>query len=201
MNWTRSLFPKAQTFLSTLQVATTTRVWGPDLYEWKLEQWMKPLPEEVGNAKIPGVYSNLWVIHSSYWNDSHAIIIQNDIPWWFTIMHVSCHGFFFWSFDSSAGFAVGSKFLNLKWVRPVPCPRWTFVLIQFSQRSFYASLSLPSSSIFRRILVLVTGNPRVFLGPPAPTPTWNLYPCSWVWVLWEFTIGYPLLAPPPSTDP
>jgi len=31
-----------------------------------------------------------------------------------------------------------------------------------------------------RAVVFVTGNPRVFLGPPAPTPALNPYPQSWV---------------------
>ncbi|KAF9533506.1 cytochrome P450 [Crepidotus variabilis] len=34
-------------------------LWGQDSYEWKPERWMRPLPESVTNAHVPGVYSNL----------------------------------------------------------------------------------------------------------------------------------------------
>ncbi|KAJ2919733.1 hypothetical protein MD484_g701, partial [Candolleomyces efflorescens] len=34
-------------------------VWGPDAKEWKPDRWLKPLPESVVDAHIPGVYSHL----------------------------------------------------------------------------------------------------------------------------------------------
>ena len=34
-------------------------LWGEDALEWKPERWLKPLPETVTDAKIPGVYANL----------------------------------------------------------------------------------------------------------------------------------------------
>ncbi|KAF9565111.1 cytochrome P450 [Agrocybe pediades] len=34
-------------------------LWGPDSYEWKPERWLKPLPEAVPQAHIPGVYSHI----------------------------------------------------------------------------------------------------------------------------------------------
>lgn len=34
-------------------------IWGPDADEWKPERFLKPLPESVAEAHIPGVYSNL----------------------------------------------------------------------------------------------------------------------------------------------
>ncbi|KAF8659052.1 hypothetical protein AX16_001924 [Volvariella volvacea WC 439] len=34
-------------------------LWGLDAYEWKPERWLKPLPEEVARARIPGVYSHI----------------------------------------------------------------------------------------------------------------------------------------------
>jgi cytochrome P450 len=34
-------------------------IWGDDALEWKPERWLQPLPESVGNAHIPGIYSNL----------------------------------------------------------------------------------------------------------------------------------------------
>ncbi|KAJ7170583.1 cytochrome P450 [Mycena crocata] len=34
-------------------------VWGPDCLDWKPERWLSPLPKSVGDAHIPGIYSNL----------------------------------------------------------------------------------------------------------------------------------------------
>ena len=36
-------------------------IWGEDAHEWKPERWLSPLPEPVTDARIPGVYSNMWV--------------------------------------------------------------------------------------------------------------------------------------------
>ena len=37
-------------------------IWGPDSYEWKPERWLNPLPKTVIDARIPGVYSHLYVL-------------------------------------------------------------------------------------------------------------------------------------------
>lgn len=42
-------------------INTDPELWGPNSYEWKPERWLKPLPEELLNARIPGVYSHLYV--------------------------------------------------------------------------------------------------------------------------------------------
>ncbi|KAF9048762.1 cytochrome P450 [Panaeolus papilionaceus] len=34
-------------------------LWGPDAEEWKPERWLSPLPAELIEAKIPGIYSHL----------------------------------------------------------------------------------------------------------------------------------------------
>ncbi|RPD56021.1 cytochrome P450 [Lentinus tigrinus ALCF2SS1-6] len=34
-------------------------LWGEDAQEWKPERWLKPLPESVEQAAVPGVYSHL----------------------------------------------------------------------------------------------------------------------------------------------
>ena len=34
-------------------------VWGADVMEWRPERWLKPLPESVTEARVPGVYSHL----------------------------------------------------------------------------------------------------------------------------------------------
>ena len=35
-------------------------IWGADAEEWKPERWLQPLPRTVTEARIPGVYSNLY---------------------------------------------------------------------------------------------------------------------------------------------
>ena len=35
------------------------RIWGEDAEEWKPERWLKPLPESVAKAHMPGVYSSM----------------------------------------------------------------------------------------------------------------------------------------------
>ena len=37
-------------------------IWGLDSYEWKPERWLNPPPETVIRARIPGVYSHLYVL-------------------------------------------------------------------------------------------------------------------------------------------
>lgn len=34
-------------------------LWGHDADEWNPERFLKPLPESLLNAKVPGVYANL----------------------------------------------------------------------------------------------------------------------------------------------
>ena len=34
-------------------------LWGPDADKWRPERWLEPLPREVEDARIPGVYSHL----------------------------------------------------------------------------------------------------------------------------------------------
>lgn len=36
-------------------------IWGPDADQWIPERWLKPLPESVVDAYLPGVYSHMWV--------------------------------------------------------------------------------------------------------------------------------------------
>ncbi|PPQ69083.1 hypothetical protein CVT26_003558 [Gymnopilus dilepis] len=45
-----------------LAVSSSNRnpeLWGPDVEEWKPDRWLKPLPEALINARIPGIYSHL----------------------------------------------------------------------------------------------------------------------------------------------
>ncbi len=45
--------------LSILGANTNPEIWGEDSYEWKPERWLNPLPEKVGEAHMPGIYSHL----------------------------------------------------------------------------------------------------------------------------------------------
>ncbi|KAK7684461.1 hypothetical protein QCA50_012408 [Cerrena zonata] len=52
--------PKATTIIIGIRASNLNRsIWGDDVREWKPERWLKPLPEAVTDAHIPGVYSNL----------------------------------------------------------------------------------------------------------------------------------------------
>ena len=41
---------------------TSKAMWGLDADLWKPDRWLTPLPREVEDARIPGVYSNLYVL-------------------------------------------------------------------------------------------------------------------------------------------
>ncbi|KAH8119691.1 cytochrome P450 [Phellopilus nigrolimitatus] len=43
--------------VSIIGANRSKRIWGEDAGEWKPERWLKPLPESVSKAHLPGVYS------------------------------------------------------------------------------------------------------------------------------------------------
>ncbi|KAF6751678.1 cytochrome P450 [Ephemerocybe angulata] len=50
--------PKTYIVVALSACNRDSAIWGDDAREWKPERWLKPLPDTVTNAKIPGVYSN-----------------------------------------------------------------------------------------------------------------------------------------------
>jgi hypothetical protein len=52
-------------FITLLGANTNPEWWGEDSYEWKPDRWMNPLPGEVTGARLPGIYSHMWVANSS----------------------------------------------------------------------------------------------------------------------------------------
>ena len=55
--------PKGTTILLNLRACNTTKaLWGEDACEWKPERWLRPLPKPVEDARIPGIYANLYVL-------------------------------------------------------------------------------------------------------------------------------------------
>lgn len=48
-------------FMGVLGANTNKELWGEDALEWKPERWLRPLPDAVMEAPIPGVYSKSWV--------------------------------------------------------------------------------------------------------------------------------------------
>ena len=58
--------PKDTTIVVGIQgVNRNTALWGDDALEWRPERWLEPLPTSLTDARIPGVYSNLYVFHGS----------------------------------------------------------------------------------------------------------------------------------------
>ncbi|KAF9439655.1 cytochrome P450 [Macrolepiota fuliginosa MF-IS2] len=54
------LVPNGTTLLlSVLGANINPDMWGEDAREWKPERWLKPLPEKVIEAHMPGIYSHL----------------------------------------------------------------------------------------------------------------------------------------------
>ena len=49
-----------QILVDFLGCNTSRKIWGEDAYEWKPERWMSPLPQTVTDARIPGIYPNLY---------------------------------------------------------------------------------------------------------------------------------------------
>lgn len=68
-----------------IQVANWTSninkaIWGDDAEEWKPERWLSPLPDRVKDARIPGVYANLYV-DREICARMYADYVKNDILW------------------------------------------------------------------------------------------------------------------------
>ena len=54
--------PKGTFFFLGLRACNINKaLWGEDAEEWKPERWLKDLPDNVSEARIPGVYSHLLV--------------------------------------------------------------------------------------------------------------------------------------------
>ncbi|KAG2003363.1 cytochrome P450 [Coprinopsis cinerea AmutBmut pab1-1] len=57
---TEVLVPKdTRIYLSIFSCNRSPELWGPDVFEWKPDRWLSPLPESLTQAKIPGIYSHL----------------------------------------------------------------------------------------------------------------------------------------------
>ncbi|KAI0789862.1 cytochrome P450 [Abortiporus biennis] len=52
--------PEQSTVIIAIQSANTNKaIWGEDALEWKPDRWLKPLPQPVLDAGIPGIYSHI----------------------------------------------------------------------------------------------------------------------------------------------
>ena len=58
-------------FIGTYASNVNKDIWGPDALEWKPERWAK-LPPAVAEARLPGVYSHLWVLVCSLSTHDHV---------------------------------------------------------------------------------------------------------------------------------
>ncbi|KAG5349232.1 hypothetical protein C0989_005136 [Termitomyces sp. Mn162] len=54
------LVPKdTKIFISIQNANRDPLLWGPDSLEWKPERWLRPLPQALHEAHMPGIYSHL----------------------------------------------------------------------------------------------------------------------------------------------
>lgn len=57
--------PKGSLVIISLLLANRNPdIWGPDADEWKPERWLSALPTSVTEARLPGIYSHLYVFAS-----------------------------------------------------------------------------------------------------------------------------------------
>ena len=55
--------PKGTNIFLNLRACNMNKaLWGADAKEWKPERWLQPLPKAVEDARIPGIYANLYVL-------------------------------------------------------------------------------------------------------------------------------------------
>ncbi|KAI5118021.1 hypothetical protein M0805_003458 [Coniferiporia weirii] len=57
------LMKNTNVIISIIGANRSKRIWGEDAEEWKPERWLKPLPESVSAAHLPGVYSSMMTFH------------------------------------------------------------------------------------------------------------------------------------------
>ena len=71
------LVPKDTAIVVAILSANRNKaIWGEDVMEWKPERWLRPLPDALEKAAIPGVYSHLWVPFNIYdeWSAAHCLL-------------------------------------------------------------------------------------------------------------------------------
>lgn len=61
-------------FIGILAINRDPTIWGKDADEWKPDRWLKPLPNTVTDAHIPGIYSNMYVFISFSRLCSHLFV-------------------------------------------------------------------------------------------------------------------------------
>lgn len=60
MEMNEIIVPKGTNVQVAILLSNRSRdIWGLDADEWKPERWLEGLPDSVGGAKVPGVYSHL----------------------------------------------------------------------------------------------------------------------------------------------
>ena len=55
-------------------------VWGADAGEWKPDRWLSPLPPSLVDARIPGVFSHMFVLFTIYSSKVYSQALQYDFP-------------------------------------------------------------------------------------------------------------------------
>ena len=70
-------------YVGVMSANKNKTLWGPDAYEWRPERWLEPLPESLLNAKMPGVYSNLFVSRGPMFPHlEYSLTVSNSMTFW-----------------------------------------------------------------------------------------------------------------------
>ena len=57
--------PKGTRLIPNLEACNVDpALWGADAREWRPARWLQPLPKAVEEARVPGIYSHMYVLVS-----------------------------------------------------------------------------------------------------------------------------------------
>ena len=68
--------PKGTRLITNLEACNVDpALWGADTKEWKPDRWLKPLPKAVEEARVPGIYSHMYVLSPSSVCESRELTV------------------------------------------------------------------------------------------------------------------------------
>ena len=68
--------PKGTRLITNLEACNVDpALWGADTKGWKPDRWLKPLPKAVEEARVPGIYSHMYVLSPSSVCESRELTV------------------------------------------------------------------------------------------------------------------------------